>query len=152
MVQNTHSWIILPKERGSLGIYVPTPENNWVQADPGGCQFSSTSSLSQVRKRYWLMHFWKRTFQQAVGSWQKSTNMIRSEENGWENDPVCYKKKKVLEFAFHNLVFNHLTLIFVFCVIFGTNCIGFYGFHFFPFPFPSFFAPFFLCSFLFSNK
>lgn len=91
---NTHFCIILPKERGSLGIYVLTPENNWVQADPGGCQFSSTSSLSQVHKRFCLMHFWKRTFQQAAGSWQKSTNMIRSKENGWENDTVCYQQNK----------------------------------------------------------
>lgn len=63
MVQNTHFCIILPKERGGLGIYVPDPENNWVQAAPGGCHFSSTSSLSQVHKSFWEKDL-------PIGSWK----------------------------------------------------------------------------------
>ena len=145
MVQNILPWIILPKERGSLGTDVPTPENHWVQSNPGGCQLSSTFSLSQVCKRHSLTQLCKRFSQLAVESWQKHKNMVRSEENDWEYNIVCYKKLYNLPFTIWILI--HLGLIFFFYVTFGTNCIGGFFCLFVLFSF-SFFSPSFFPSLL----
>lgn len=62
----------------------------------GAVNFPTLPACHKCTRAIALHGFWKRTFQPAVGSWQKSSNMIRAEESGWENDILSYKRSFII--------------------------------------------------------